>query len=128
MKKTIIMIAIPIIIVLFSTVGLIVTKNTSNRIVRQFNVEYEYYKNRVIYGTELATVINKTINENEKNNIAKDEKQYYVDDNATSIRVVIKIIATDKTYPMEEIYKNDTTRFVEIYGGAKFRCMRNWVP
>ena len=125
MKKTIIMIAIPIIIVLFSTVGLIVTKNTSNRIVRQFNVEYEYYKNRVIYGTELATVINKTINENEKNNIAKDEKQYYVDDNATSIRVVIKIIATDKTYTMEEIYKNDTTRFVEIYGGAKFRCMRN---
>ena len=72
MKKTIILILIPIIIILCSTIGLLILKNTTYRLIRQKNGEFEYYKDRTIYGIELATLINKAVNENELNRVSKD--------------------------------------------------------
>lgn len=124
MKKTIILILIPIIIILCSTIGLLILKNTTYRLIRQKNGEFEYYKDRTIYGIELATLINKAVNENELNRVSKDEKQQYIENGENSIKIDIKITETNKTYPMESFYNSDTTRFVENFGLIKFKCVR----
>ena len=62
MKKTLLLICIALAIILFATFGLLITKNTTNRLIKEENSEYEYYLDKTIYGTELTTIINKTIN------------------------------------------------------------------
>lgn len=122
MKKNILLITIPIVVIIFSVLGLLITKNTTIKNIKRKNSEYEYYLGRVIYGTELTTVINKAINENEKNNILKDEKNYYIENETDSIKVEIKMLSTGKTYSMETIYNNDITKFVQNFNLIKFKC------
>ena len=128
MKKTIIIILIPILMILFSVIGLLRTKNTTNREIRQANMQYEYYLNKTIYGTEVTTIINKAINENEKNNIQKNERNHYIENNTNSIKIELKMTTNGKTYQMEEMYNNDITRFVENFNIIKFKCIRNRIP
>lgn len=128
MKKTIIIILIPILMILFSVIGLLRTKNTTNREIRQANMQYEYYLNKEIYGTDVATIINKAINENEKNNIQKNERNHYIENNTNSIKIELKMTTNGKTYQMEEMYNNDITRFVENFNIIKFKCIRNRIP
>ena len=115
MKKTLLLVSIPILVILFSTIGLLITKNTTNRLLKQENSKYECYLNRTIYGTEVATIINKAINQNENNQVQKDEKKHYIENNENSIKIEIKMLTTGKTYPMEEIYNNDMTQFVQNF-------------
>ena len=122
MKKTLLLICIALLIILFSTFRLLITKNTTNKLIKEENSEYEYYLDKTIYGTELTTIINKTINKNENNGIQKDEKNYYIENDENSIKIEIKMITTDKTYPMEEIYNNDITKFVQNFNLIKFKC------
>lgn len=123
MKKTFLIICIPIAIIIFSIFGLLITKNTTNRIIKENNSAYEYYLGKTVYGTDVTTLINKAINENEKNNIQKDEKNYYIENNENSIKIELKMISTGKTYPMEEIYNNDITRFVQNFNLIQFKCI-----
>lgn len=91
--------------------------------LQRYNLQYETYLNKTITGTELATVINKAINLNENNNINKDEKNYYIEDDEQSLKIEIKMVLTDKTYPMEEIYNNNTEEFVKYFNLEKFNCI-----
>ena len=122
MKKTLLLISIPILIVLFYSMGVLITNRNENRIVKRYNLEYEYYLNKIIYGTELTTIINKATNQNEINEIQKDENNHYIENEKDSIKLEIKILSTGKTYPMEEFYNNDITRFVQNFNLVKFRC------
>lgn len=122
MKTSILAILIPIAIIIFSVCGLLITMNTTNRIIKEENSKYEYYLNKTVYGTELTTLINKAINQNENNNIPKNEKGHYIENNENSIKIEIKMITTEKTYPMEEIYNNDITRFVQNFNLIEFEC------
>ena len=122
MKNTVLLISIPIAVIICSVIGLLITKNTTNRLIKEENSEYEYYLGKTVYGTEVTTVINKAINQNENNRIQKDEKKYYIENNENSIKVEIKMITTGKTYPMEEIYNNDITKFVQNFNLIKFKC------
>ncbi len=128
MKKTVIIILIPILIILFSIIGILRTKNTTLREVKNANMQYEYYLNKEIYGTDVATLINKAINENEQNNIQKNERNYYIENNTNSIKIELKMTTNGKTYQMEEMYNNDITRFVENFNIIKFKCIRNRIP
>ncbi len=124
MKKTLLLVSIPILVILFSTIGLLITKNTTNRLLKQENSKYECYLNRTIYGTEVATIINKAINQNENNQVQKDEKKHYIENNENSIKIEIKMLTTGKTYPMEEIYNNDMTQFVQNFNFIQFKCTK----
>lgn len=124
MKKTLLLVSIPILVILFSTIGLLITKNTTNRLLKQENSKYEYYLNRTIYGTEVATIINKAINQNKNNQVQKDEKNHYIENNENSIKIEIKMLTTGKTYPMEEIYNNDMTQFVQNFNFIQFKCTK----
>ena len=122
MKNTLLLILIPIAIIICSVCGLLITINTTNRIIKEENSEYEYYLNKTVYGTEVTTLINKAINQNENNNIPKDEKDYYIENDENSLKINIKMTTIDKTYPMEEIYNNDITKFVQNFNLIEFKC------
>ena len=100
MKKTVLIIAIPIVIILFSICGLFITQKTTIRNIKKYNSQYEYYINKSIYGTELVTLINKVINENEINKVEKDEKGFFIENNENSIKINIKMNTNGKTYQM----------------------------
>ena len=122
MKKTVLIIAIPIVIILFSICGLFITQKTTIRNIKKYNSQYEYYINKSIYGTELVTLINKVINENEINKVEKDEKGFFIENNENSIKINIKMNTNGKTYQMETFYNNDITKIVENFNLVKFRC------
>ena len=122
MKKTVLIIPIPIVIILFSICGLFITQKTTIRNIKKYNSQYEYYINKSIYGTELVTLINKVINENEINKVEKDEKGFFIENNENSIKINIKMNTNGKTYQMETFYNNDITKFVENFNLVKFRC------
>ena len=65
MKKIIICLIILLIIVLIISMNLFQMQK-QKREARLFNVEYEQYKDKEIYGTDVATIINKVIAENSK--------------------------------------------------------------
>ena len=124
MKKTILIILLLLFIIIVSVYILRLKTKVRYININKYNSEYETYLNRNIKGTELATLINKAINENEKNNVKKDKDKHYIADDEKSINIEIKILFTDKTYPMEEIYKNDTSEFIKYFDLIEFKCTK----
>ena len=97
MKKIIIILVITLVIV--STMFYIYYNYKAD--VRQAKIEnmkYEQYKDKEITGLELATVINKAIDQNEKNKINKNKKGIYIDNKQNSINIDIKFIDNDEVY------------------------------
>lgn len=86
------------------------------------NAQYESYENKEIYGTDLATLINKAVDDNAKNEVQKDEQGNYISNEENSIRIDIKFIDDNKIHSMEEIYKSGTDLFVRYYNQIKFKC------
>lgn len=123
MKKTLWIILIIFLIIIFSLLGMLMTNNSKMLEVKKENIEYERFLEREILGTDIATLINKAINQNEKNNVSKDENGYYIDNGENSIRIDIKMITIDKTYPMESIYDNGVTNFVQNFNLITFKCI-----
>ena len=122
MKKTLISIFVILLIILLYVISFIMNNQSEqNKILKQ-NKEYEYYLNKEIYGAEIATIINKVVDKNEQNKIPKNENGEYIDDGKQSIKVDLKMITIDKTYPMEVIYNNDITKFVQNFNLIMFKC------
>lgn len=88
------------------------------------NEQYENLYNKSINGAELASVINKTIDRNEKNKISKDKDGFYEDDGQDSIKISIKFKDSDKTYQMEALYNKQVSNFVKYYSNAQFKCTK----
>ncbi len=122
MKKTILILLIPIAVIIFSTCGLLITKNTTIKQIKQENSKYEYYIGKTILGTDVTSIINKAIDQNEQNKIPKDGKGYYIENDENSLKIEIEMITIKKTYPMEEFYKNGMTNFVENFNLIQFKC------
>lgn len=79
MKKTI-TITISIFIIIIAVIyGWLIEKRATTNNVSNQNKYYENYLNKEIYGTYVATVINKAIDKNEQNEVQKDENNYYID-------------------------------------------------
>ena len=124
MKKLLLILMLLFIIIIFSIYGLLLNNKAQKNSLKIYNREYEEYLNKIIKGTELATLINKVTNINENNNIKKDENNYYIENQENSIKIEIKLILTEKTYPMEEIYNKDTAEFVKHFSLEEFKCIK----
>ena len=96
------------------------TKNIEN--IRKENLEFEIYKDREIFGTELATLINKAIDTNLKNEVLKDNNGKYIDNKKNSIKIDIKFIDNDTEYNIEKIYNGGIQKFVNYYRDILFKC------
>ena len=122
MKRTfLIVLAIFLIVICLVCVALINIRTTKREISKE-NYEYEQYLNKNILGIDLATLISKTVNSNEKNSIPKDENGYYIENDENSIKIDLKMATVDKTYPMEEIYKSNVAKFVKNFNYINFKC------
>ena len=88
------------------------------------NSQYEQYYQKEIYGTDLATLINKVVDSNIQNEVAKDENGLYIDNGKNSIRMDIKFTDDDSIHTLEEIYNSDTGVFVQYYNQIKFKCTK----
>ena len=120
MKKTII-ISISLIIIIITVVTVkITTIEHEKKEIEKFNEEYEIYLNKEILGLELTTLINKAINNNEKNEIQKDEKGLYLE-NENSINIFVKLKGSKKVFPMENFYKAGINEFTKYFGDSKFK-------
>lgn len=124
MKKTILIILCAVIILLFIFWRYYINYQAELRETQTFNSEYEIYLDKEIYGTELTSIINKAVNNNEKNGVEKDEQGYYISNDENSINIDILIIDNDTTYKMETFYNSGITRFVENYSYILFKCTK----
>ena len=122
MKRLLLLMLLSITVILFSITGLLVSLRINTEEVKKANQEYEYYLNKEIYGTEVTTLINKVIDQNERNSIAKDEKGYYIDNGENSIKIEFKMITIERTYQMEDFYNNDINEFLANFNTIRFKC------
>ena len=125
MKKILIILLILSIILVVGVYSIYRYRTNVYQIQKQ-NREYEQYYNINVLGTELISIINKTIDLNTKNNITKDDKGYFVDngENSIKINVEFKYKNDTKTISMEEIASTGAESFVKVYSTANFKCTK----
>ena len=121
MKKIIYFLIVVIVIVIVVAMAYINYKATLNNI-KEDNFTFEYYNQKEILGTEVATLINKAIDNNIKFNVSKDENGKYMENNENSINIQIYILDNETTYDMEAIYNGGIDKFVQNFGSIKFKC------
>ena len=88
------------------------------------NMIYKSVYEKEISGNDLATIINKALDTNEKNFIQKDENGLFIENNENSIKIEIKFKQSDHVFPMEKIYENKVSEFIRLYGQAIFKCTK----
>ena len=88
------------------------------------NKQFESYEGQEIYGTELATIINKAIDNNHSNELPKDDKGEFISNGNNSIQIDIKMLDNEKTYTMEALYRGGMDKFVQYYSEITFKCTK----
>lgn len=123
MKKFIIFLVV--ILIIIATVSYIyLDYKVSYDIAKKENYQFESYYNQEIFGSDVATVINKAVDKNSTNNISKDNKGNFIENNTNSIKIDIKFLDDDKTHKMEEIFNNGIGTFMQYYSQIKFKCTK----
>ena len=125
MKKFLV-ILIVILIILSSVVYWLVTSRNKLAKAQALNKQYEDYANIEILGTELISIINKTADINNKNEIEKDSNGYYIDNEENTIHIYIQFVYKNETrvIQMEDIEKSGSENFVKMYSTASFKCTK----
>ena len=108
-----------ILVVLFVKYKNYIAKNAK---IKEYNLEYEQFLDKQIPGTELTSIINKAVDNNEKNSVKKDEQGFYIKNDTNSIEIEVKTTDNDKTYKMESFYNNGMIEFLQYYNTIEFRC------
>lgn len=125
-KNFIILISILLIICAFVVYFVINYRNMQMQ-AQINNKEYNTYKDKTIVGTTLVSIINKTVDNNEKNNIEKDNSNVYIENEDNSIKIYIYFLDEDGKrieipYTMEQIYNKGSDSFIKLYGTSNFTC------
>ena len=121
MKKIALFFLIIVIIVVGISYMYLNYKSNYNTAKRE-NQKFESYYNQEIEGAELATIINRAVNENNINEIEKDKKGKFINNDNNSINIEIKMLDNDETYNMETLYNGGIDKFVQYYSKIKFKC------
>ncbi len=121
MKKITIFFII-IILIICAIFAMYINYKANYNISKKSNLAFEKYLNEEISGTELATVINRAIDRNEKNEVNKNNKGIYQNNNKNSINIEIKMLDNDSIYQMETIYNGGIPNFINFYNNIKFKC------
>ena len=129
MKRNLIILISALLIVCVFVVYFVINYRNMQIDAQANNKEYITYKDKTIVGTTLVSLINKTVDNNEKNNIEKDEKNTYIENDKNSVKIYIYFLDLEKEdkyietpYTMEQIYNNDTDNFIKLYGTSNFYC------
>lgn len=126
MKK--ILICLIIILIVITIIATMYVSNNNKQLekIKNTNQEYELYLEKTVFGTDVTTIINKAINQNEKNNISKDEKGMYIENEENSIKVELVMLNEDEktTYQMETLQKAGIQGFIKNFNLINFKCSK----
>ena len=112
-----------IIIAIVSTISYIYLNQVAKiNVAKKENAKFEMYVDKEISGMDLATIINKALDSNNRNEIQKDKDGKYIDNKINSINIDIKFIDDDVIYNIEKIYAGGINQFVGFYGDIIFKC------
>ena len=122
MKKTIF-----VILLIFLAIIVCIYMNYKELVASQnqaqkFNSDFEFYNKESILGTDITTIINKAIDNNEKLNIPKDEDGLYIANNENSIKIYVYMLINETTYPMERLKASGLNEFARYFGEVEFKC------
>ncbi len=124
MKKSFFIIMLILIIITIVVTYIVYDYRTTMAETQKVNREYESYYNIDILGTELVSIINKTMDTNEKYQIEKDDKGICIENDTNSIKIYIQFIYKNdtKTIAMEDIFNTGVENFIKTYSTASFKC------
>ena len=122
MKKTVFVVVL--ILIIISVIGVIQYKNEQQRIqeVLKYNLLYEEYNKTGLNGLDVTTIINKAVNNNERNSVEKDENGFYKDNYSDSVIIEVKMIIDGEIYRMEQISQIGLDAFTEYFAEVTFDC------
>ncbi len=122
MKRNIIFIvSIFLVIIVIITYSIFNTRKIKEEIT-QNNKPYESFYGQPVLGTDVISLINKAIDNNEKNAVERDEKGNYIDNEKDSIIIKIKFLELEDVISMEAIEKQGIQRFIQNFGAFSFKC------
>ena len=125
MKKQIIIILIILLIILAVTGLYVYNVRRAEQLAQNSNKQYESYYEKEVLGTTLISIINKTIDTNEKNGIPKkDNTIYYIDNENNSIQITVKFLETKNEIKMEDIADKQSENFVKYFAASTFKCTK----
>lgn len=126
MKKVFICLMIVLVVITIIATMYVSQYNTNISRVKENNQEYEQYLDKEVFGTVVTTIINKATNQNEKNEIDKDEKGYYIENDTNSIKVELIMLNGEEkvTYQMENIQKAGINGFIKNFNLIEFKCSK----
>ena len=122
MKKVAIFFII-IILIICAIFAMYISYKANYNISKKSNLSFEKYLNEEVYGSELATVINRAIDRNEKNEVEKNNKGIYQNNDTNSINIEIKMLDDDTIYQMETFYRGGIQNFINYYSNIKLKCV-----
>ena len=122
MKKIIIFFAV-IVIIICGISYLYLNYKAEYNMSKKANLEFEKYLNEEVYGTDLATIMNRAIDSNKKNEVEINNKGIYLNNDTNSISMEIKITDNDTIYQMETFYNKGIQNFINNFGDIKFKCV-----
>ena len=123
--KSKILILLFIFIIILAFVGYTVYQyRTTIAKTQEINNEYRKYYNTQVQGNELISIINKTIDRNQKNGITKNEEGLFQENDTNSIKLYVKLQYQEDytTVEMEKIAKGGIENFIKVYNSASFEC------
>lgn len=121
MKKIFLFFAM-IIIIICGISYMFLNYKANYNISKKANLEFENYLNVEVSGIDLVTVMNRAIDSNERNEVEKNKKGIYQDNENNSISIEVKITDNDTIYQMETFEKSGMQNFLTYYGNIKFKC------
>ena len=124
MKNKILLILIIFMCVLLVVAYYVYSYRNSIAESQKMNREYEQYQNSQMLGSELISLINKTVDVNTDLGIEKDQDVLFIDNEENSIKIYVNFVYEDdyKTLEMEKIYNNGAENFMKVYSTASFKC------
>lgn len=129
MKRGLVIIIIILIVVLAPIMLIFSEYKSKQNQIKTFNLKYEKYKDKTIYGTEIGSIINSIVDNNKKYEIEQNEDDGYIDDDKYCIKMKLNIPMLDENYEeIEELYDLETIvslgveRFVKNFNTYEFIC------
>lgn len=126
MKKTIIYI-LSIVIIICVIIASRLYRNKEYLVeIKKFNTKYEKYISGEVIGTDVASIINQAVDDNENERIKKDENGRYIQNNQNSVNIEVMITEFEKEqiYTMETLYNGGMNQFVKYYGQIRFKASK----
>ena len=91
---------------------------------KKANNQFESYYNQEFYGADVVTLINKAYDNNLTNQVEKDNKGKFIENNTNSIKIDVNMTDTDETYDMETLYMGGMDNFIKYYNNIMFKCTK----